>query len=109
MALIDEINTTWEPRLGELESQLWMRMKRLGVEARWVDPLNGRTVHFTEQINDGVERRAEASEFFDFVVTFKGEVLVSATRHLADYQSVVISALVQAANKLEERGIPVLR
>lgn len=83
-------------------------MKALGVTAYWVDPLNGRPVQFMEELN-GQERTLEASEHFHFVVEFKGERLVDHTRHRMDFDSVVIAALIEAANILEQRGHPLIR
>lgn len=105
MATVEDLNTVWESRLTDLNLQLWQRMNALGVTAGWVDPLGGRPVHFTEQVNNGPERRVAYDEFFHFQVHYKGESLVDHTRHKVDYDAVVIAALVRAATMLEERGI----
>lgn len=105
MATVDELNATWDQKLDGLNAGLWARLQLEGVTARWVDPLNGRPSNFTESVDDGPYREVPAQAFFEFVVSRRGQELVSGRLGRADPHSHALTLIIRAAQMLTEQGV----
>ncbi|GHG37443.1 hypothetical protein GCM10017784_34740 [Deinococcus indicus] len=104
MATIEELNRTWHQDLDGLNADMWARMQALGVTAEWSDPLEGRASPFIESMDGSPYRQVPSDEFYEFAVSYQGEVLASGTRHRVPAGTHALTMVTQAARTLEARG-----
>jgi hypothetical protein len=104
---IDELNSTWESHLVDLNAQIWENMKAIGVTASWVDPMVGRESMMFESPS-GSNRQIQANELYEFVVQHQGNILVKRIKRTVSVHDVVVGAVISAMRQLEQEGYTLL-
>lgn len=100
MTLLEEWKTSWPTFLNRSQSELWVTLQNLGVEAGWEDTPGLRTTALTaDQVGE---------PFFLFVVKYQGKVLIELPSGVQKPMGVVRAALLQAAILLQQQGIEVV-